>query len=86
MTAASMVGRWLLIESNELKVFGQLPDLTEDDDTKSAAFDPSPLLKKFMLDTNPMSYLQKTSASYISKLHHWCIPDDAQTWLEAIAP
>lgn len=86
MTAASMVGRWLLIESNELKVFGQLPDLTEDDDTQSVSFDPSPMLKKYMLNTNPMSYLQKTSASYISKLHQWCVPDDTQTWLEAIAP
>ena len=86
MTAASMVGRWLLIESDELKVFGQLPDLTEDDDRKNVAFDPSPILKKFMLDSNPMSYLQETSAIYISKLHRWCVPDDAQTWLEAIAP
>lgn len=84
LAAASFVGQWLLIESNSLKVFGQLPDLTEDSDQKKIAIDPLHLLKKFTLNLSPIVYLEKNDARLLADLHSWCVSDDTQTWLEAL--
>lgn len=84
LTAASFVGQWLLIESNSIKVFGQLPDLTEDRDQRKVAIDPLNLLKKFTLNLSPVVYLDKNEARFLADLHSWCVSDDSQTWLEAL--
>jgi hypothetical protein len=84
LTAASFVGQWLLIESKSLKVFGQLPDLTEDSDKKKIAIDPLHLLKKFTLNLSPIVYLEKDEARLLADLHSWCVSDDTQTWLKAL--
>jgi hypothetical protein len=84
LTAASLVGQWLLVESPAIKVFGQLPDLTEDNELKRIAIDPLPLLKKFTLGLSPIVYVDKKEAKQLADLHTWCVSDDTQTWLEAL--
>ena len=85
LAAASMVGRWLLIESEEIKIFGELPDLTIDDDAKKVAVDSSTAFRKFLLGSLPKSYIPQSSASYIANLYTWCVPHDPQIWLESIS-
>ena len=84
ITAASLVNQWLLIESEELKFFGQLPDLTEEGDSRRVAVDPTRAFAKFLLQQTPMVYIEKSSASYFSKKYSWFVPNDSQIWLEAI--
>ena len=84
LAAASLVGQWLLLESPAIKVFGQLPDLTEDNEVKRIAIDPLPLLKKFTLGLSPIVYVDKKEAKQLADLHTWCVSDDTQTWLEAL--
>ena len=84
ITAASLVHQWLLIESEQLKIFGQLPDLTEEKDSRRVAVDPTGAFGKFLLKQTPMVYIDKTSASYFSKKYSWFVPNDSQIWLEAI--
>ena len=85
LSAASMLHQWLLIESDSLKFFGELPDLTIDDDKKIVAVDPAPLFRKFLLGHTPITNIDKESAVYFSKKYPWCVPSDSQTWLEAIS-
>lgn len=84
LTAASMLGHSLLIESEDLKIFGELPDLTTDDDSRIVAVDPVPLLKKFIFDQIPTTLIDQDAASYFSKKHSWFVPNDSKIWLEAI--
>lgn len=85
LTAASIVGKWLLIESDEIRVFGQLPDLTEDNDTRTAAVDPAVMLRPFLLNENPLVWIPADAADYFSRQHKWFVPADTNSWLEAIA-
>lgn len=84
LTAASLVGQWLLIESKDFKSFGALPDLTMDDDERKVAVDPMPLLKKFTLGKTPYVYANYEVARHFSKMYPWFIPEDSKTWLESI--
>jgi len=84
ITAASLVNQWLLIESEHLEFFGQLPDLTNEGDSKRVAVNPKEALAKFLLNQTPMVYIEENSASYFSKKYSWFIPNDSQIWLEAI--
>ena len=84
ITAASLVNQWLLIESEQLKFFGQLPDLTEEGDSRRVAVDPTGAFAKFLLQQTPMVYIEKSFASYFSKKYSWFVPNDSQIWLEAI--
>jgi hypothetical protein len=84
ITAASMVGQWLLIESDQLKIFGQLPDLTDEKDCTRVAIDPTGAFAKFLLNETPMVYIDKSSDSYFSKKYSWFVSNDSQIWLEAI--
>jgi hypothetical protein len=84
ITAASLVNQWLLIDSEQLKFFGQLPDLTEEGDSRRVAVDPTGAFAKFLLQQTPMVYIEKSSASYFSKKYSWFVPNDSQIWLEAI--
>lgn len=86
MTAASLVGQWLLIEAQEFKSFGPLPDLTMDVDQRKVAVDPMPLLKKFTLGTMPTVYAEHDVARHFSKMYPWFVPEDSKTWLESIQP
>ena len=69
LTAASVMGQWLLIESEEFKAFGALPDLTVGDDQRKVAVDPMPLLKKFTLGVAPNVYAEQEDAWYFSKIY-----------------
>jgi hypothetical protein len=79
-----MVGQWLLIESDQLKIFGQLPDLTDEKDCTRVAIDPTGAFAKFLLNETPMVYIDKSSASYFSKKYSWFVSNDSQIWLEPI--
>jgi len=85
LTAASVMGQWLLIESEEFKSFGALPDLTMDDDQRKVAVDPMPLLKKFTLGVTPNVYADQEVALYFSKMYPWFVPEDSKTWMESIS-
>jgi hypothetical protein len=84
LTAASLVGQWLLIESQAFKSFGALPDLTMDDDQRKVAVDPMPLIKKFTLGKMPHVYADQDVARHFSKMYPWFVPGDSKTWLESI--
>ena len=84
LTAASLVGQWLLIESGEFKSFGALPDLTMDDDQRKVAVNPMPLLKKFTLGKTPYVYADHEVARHFSKMYPWFVPEDSKIWLESI--
>jgi hypothetical protein len=64
LSAASMLHQWLLIESDSLKFFGELPDLTTDDNKKIVAVDPAPLFRKFLIGHIPISNIEKYYAVY----------------------
>ena len=85
LTAASIQGRWLLIEGGAVRLFGQLPDLTEGGDSRSASFDPTPELAAFTLGATPLVGVPGALAASLHRLHPWCVPKDPRTWLEAIA-
>jgi len=85
LTAASVMGQWLLIESEGFKAFGALPDLTVDDDQRKVAVDPIPLLKKFTLGVNPNVYAEQEVALHFSKMYPWFVPEDSKTWMESIS-
>ncbi len=85
LTAASVMGQWLLIESEGFKAFGALPDLTVDDDQRKVAVDPMPLLKKFTLGVTPNVYAEQEVARYFSKMYPWFVPEDSKTWMESIS-
>jgi hypothetical protein len=85
LTAASVMGQWLLIESEGFKAFGALPDLTVDDDQRKVAVDPMPLLKKFTLGVAPNVYAEQDDARYFSKMYPWFVPEDSKTWMESIS-
>jgi hypothetical protein len=85
ITAASLVQQWLLIESEQIKLFGQLPDLTEQKDSRRVAIDPTGAFATFLLDQTPMVYVEKSSVTYFSKKYSWFVSNDSQIWLEAIA-
>ena len=85
LTAASIVGKWLLIESDEIRVFGQLPDLTVDDDKRKVAVDPAVMLLPFLLNKNPLLYIPADDVEYFSRLHKWFVPADSNSWLEALS-
>lgn len=84
LTAASLVGQWLLIESDHFKSFGPLPDLTIDDDQRVATVDPLSMTTKFTLGEVPFVNARVDVACYFSKKHAWFVPEDAKIWLEAI--
>jgi hypothetical protein len=85
LTAASVMGQWLLIESEGFKAFGALPDLTVDDDQQKVAVDAMPLLKKFTLGVAPKVYAKQEDARYFSKMYPWFVPEDSKTWMESIS-
>ena len=84
LTAASVVGKWLLIESEQFKSFGPLPDLTAVDDQRVARVDPLPLATKFTLGKVPFVYAGADVARHFSRMYPWFVPEDAKIWLEAI--
>jgi hypothetical protein len=84
MTAASLVGQWLLIESNGFKSFGALPDLTTDCEQRKIAIDAIQMVKKFTLGANPEVYAPSDVSRYFSKMYPWFIPMDSKNWLNAI--
>jgi hypothetical protein len=84
LTAASVVGQWLLIESQQFKSFGPLPDLTAEDDQRVARVDPLPLTTRFTLGEVPFVYSGADVARHFSKMYPWFVPEDAKIWLEAI--
>jgi hypothetical protein len=84
IAAASMVHQWLLIDSDELKIFGQLPNLTEEKDSRKAAVDPTGVLAIFLLNRTPIVYLEKSDASYFAKKYPWFVTNDSRIWLEAL--
>lgn len=85
LTAASVMGQWLLIESEGFKAFGALPDLTVGDDQRKVAVDPMPLLKKFTIGVAPNVYAPQEDALYFSKMYPWFVPEDSKTWMESIS-
>ena len=85
LTAASIQGRWLLVEGGPIRVFGQLPDLTEGGESRSATFDPAPELARHTLGETPLIGVSGSLAASLNKLHRWCVPKDSRIWLEAIA-
>jgi hypothetical protein len=85
LTAASVMGQWLLLESKNFKCFGPLPDLTVDDDQRKVAVDPNPLLKKFMLGVTPSVYADQADAQHFANMYPWFVPEDSKTWMESIS-
>jgi hypothetical protein len=85
MTAASQIGRWLLIESDLIKVFGKLPDLTDDFSKSNAHIDLSNAFNQFVFQMKPFLYLDKAIVLRFSKNNKWFVPYDSLTWLESIA-
>ena len=85
LTAASVIGQWLLIESGGFRSFGELPDLTVDDDQRQAAVDPMPLLRNFTLGVTPNVYAEQEDAEYFSKMYPWFVPEDSKTWMKSIS-
>ncbi len=84
LTAASLMGQWLLIESEEFKAFGALPDLTTDGEQLKVAVDPIPLLKKFTLNETPQVYADPDVVRHFSRMYPWFVPGDSKTWLASI--
>ena len=84
LTAGSLVGQWLLIESDGFKSFGALPDLTEDGGQCKIALDAIPMVKKFTLDVTPVVFVPTDISRSFSKMYPWFIPMDSKNWLEAI--
>ena len=84
LTAASLVGQWLLIESDGFKSFGALPDLTADTEQRKIAVDAIPILKKFTLGATPVVYAPSDVSRKFSKIFPWFIPMDSKHWLDAI--
>ena len=85
ITAASVVGRWLLIEAEDLRIFGQLPDMTADRDRRFAAMDPGPLLGHYLMNKNPTIYVDPAAISDIANRYRWFVSGDSLIWLEAIS-
>jgi len=85
MAAGSLMDQWLLIESDQLKIFGKLPDLTLEGDLCPALVDPVSALDKFTLGVSPTAYIDQDSAAYFSKAYPWFVPKDPDTWLKGIA-
>lgn len=84
LTAASLVGQWLLIESDGFKSFGALPDLTADAEQRKIAVDAIPILKKYTLGATPVVYVPSDVSRKFSKIYPWFIPMDSKHWLDAI--
>jgi hypothetical protein len=84
LTAGSLVGNWLLIESDDFKSFGRLPDLTVDNDTSSVAIDLLQMLKKYTLGESPMVLASQILINKFSKKFSWFIPDDTTAWFKGI--
>jgi hypothetical protein len=84
LTAASLVGQWLLIESDGFKSFGALPDLTADSEQRKIAVDAIPMVKKFTLGVTPVVYVPSDVSRNFSKMYPWFIPMDSKNWLDAI--
>ena len=85
ITAASVVGRWLLIEAADVRIFGQLPDMTADRDRRFAAMDPGPLLGHYLMNKNPTIYVDPAAIAELANRHRWFVSGDSLIWLEAIS-
>ncbi len=85
ITAASVVGRWLLIEAGDLRIFGQLPDMTVDWDRRFAVMDPGPLLGHYLMNKNPTIYVNPEAISDLANRYRWFVSGDSLIWLEAIS-
>ena len=84
LTAASLVGKWLLVEADDFRSFGPLPDLTEEDQFRKVAVDPMPVTKIFTLGQTPTVSVDGELVNYFSQKYPWFVPEDSQIWLEAI--
>ncbi len=84
LTAGSLVGNWLLIESDDFKSFGRLPDITVDNDTSPVSIDSLQMLKKYTLGETPMVLASQSLINKFSKKFSWFIPDDTTAWFKGI--
>ena len=84
LTAGSLVGNWLLIESDKFKSFGKLPDITVDNDTSPVSIDSLQILKKYNLGGTPMALASQSLINKFSKRFSWFIPDDSTSWFKGI--
>jgi hypothetical protein len=84
LTAGSLVGNWLLIESDNFKSFGKLPDITVDHDVSPVAIDALQMLKEYTLGETPMVLSSQSIINKFSTKFPWFIPDDSTAWFEGI--
>ncbi len=71
MTAASLIGRSLLIHTDDFKIFGKLPDLTVDNARTEAAISPIEILKRFTVGAMPMVRIEEELARSFSLIYPW---------------
>lgn len=84
LTAGSLVGNWFLIESDNFKSFGQLPDITVDHDVSPVAIDALQMLKGYTLGETPMVLASQSIINKFSNKFPWFIPDDSTAWFKGI--
>ena len=84
LTAGSLVGNWLLIESDNFKSFGKLPDITVDNDTSPVSIDSLQMLKRYTLGETPMVLASQSLINKFSRRFPWFIPDDSTAWFKGI--
>jgi hypothetical protein len=84
LTAGSLVGKWLLIESSKFNSFGRLPDITIDNQTAKAVVDSLQMLEKYTLGVTPMVLASQSLINKFSNRFSWFVPNDSKSWLEAI--
>ena len=82
MTAGSMVGQCLFIESEDINIFGKLPDLTVDNDRTRATLNTTSLFRRFLIDQMPLIQTDRANATYLINKYTWCLPYQSINWLE----
>lgn len=82
LTAASLVGRLLMIESDNFRSLGVLPDLTSDSDCRKVSIDSMRLVRGLTLGKAPTVSVAPLDVHYFSKMFAWFVPEDASFWWE----
>ena len=85
MTAGSMVEQFLFIESEDVNIFGKLPDLTVDNDRTRANLNTTSLFRRFLVYQMPLIHTDRDTAAYLTNKYSWCLPYQSLNWLETVA-
>jgi hypothetical protein len=84
LTAGSIIGNWLLIESDNFKSFGKLSDLTIDNHISPVSIDSLKIFNRYTLGKTPMVLANQSLINKFSKRFSWFIPEDSTAWFKGI--